>query len=907
MPLPLKFRLPNPPPHAAGRTAEIEALRAALRQGPVVQIWGPPGIGRRTLAQMTLHRHFKRKVEQTLVVSSPEAHAPLAQWLLHALSRAAGLNHGPEQAVEDPLSEAVALAEVHRWWVVIDAAGSPDAGALVDLVSQYGRHSHWLVLSWRHQGLASIPHIPLSTLPRETLDVIADAWSASDDLRAQAHTHGGGSPLHFIQLLSGARDPQRLWLEGLSPSAQDALYRLALLRGIPTEDDLINAEDLSMLRRRGLVLFDGDLLHAHPAVREGLQGTPESLARRRETATALAQRTAPECLIESLRLWLQLGDEAAACRLLTAHGQTLLDHCGRLWPLLAPVESPALRPWRMRAAVAMGSRAALATLPADPPEDAELRSVWARGVMLAGDPARALEALDGLGPSTALATALCLMNLGHYDDALLHLTPPAHQASAGYRGAVIRVVALSHLDRRDDALREAMAQQRRFSATPDTLVPTPLLDLARALITLGALEPAREVMALARPLIAQMRPSPQRTSALLIDAGHSLTQGDLTACGERLESLRLMTHCGGLLSVSVQLLTVEHAILAGDFDGLWSTLTTLQADTLINSTDVFAHAVGAAIEEVGRVEGRPPNAPLLDVSPAFRGPLRILRARRALRHGDLWATTDPGSHPHGQLLAYVLRGERAALNDQLSEGIRAQTEGIELAEAQGDRRALAELRCTLGDLSLLTGDIAQVQTQSEALDVLAQEMGSLRYAHRARLMAWMAHTTPRPLGPLEELAASPHVSPTAARRAQWLLGGDPPLDQLDLQICQRLSRSSTRPGQSHAATPWTPGWGVDEARQCIWRPHGAEIALSPLLWRIMVSLARAGGALDKEALCTQVWGEADYHPLRHDNRLHANIKKLRHALGDTGPQWLLTTAEGYTLAGAWGWRRAANT
>jgi DNA-binding response OmpR family regulator len=85
----------------------------------------------------------------------------------------------------------------------------------------------------------------------------------------------------------------------------------------------------------------------------------------------------------------------------------------------------------------------------------------------------------------------------------------------------------------------------------------------------------------------------------------------------------------------------------------------------------------------------------------------------------------------------------------------------------------------------------------------------------------------------------------------------------------------------------------------VWLPSGARIELGkqPLLLRILEHLADSGGAATKESLVLSVWEERDYHPLRHDNRLQAAVRKLRQRIEDdpANPRRLVTTEDGYAL------------
>lgn len=55
-PIPLRYRLPNPPPVFAGRDAESAWLEAAFGRAPVTLVFGPDGIGKSALVRRVLRR-----------------------------------------------------------------------------------------------------------------------------------------------------------------------------------------------------------------------------------------------------------------------------------------------------------------------------------------------------------------------------------------------------------------------------------------------------------------------------------------------------------------------------------------------------------------------------------------------------------------------------------------------------------------------------------------------------------------------------------------------------------------------------------------------------------------------------------------------------------------------------------
>src|SRR5262249_44040121 len=139
-------------------------------------------------------------------------------------------------------------------------------------------------------------------------------------------------------------------------------------------------------------------------------------------------------------------------------------------------------------------------------------------------------------------------------------------------------------------------------------------------------------------------------------------------------------------------------------------------------------------------------------------------------------------------------------------------------------------------------------------------------------------------GALDEIAGADAVAPVAARRAQALLGASPALDVIDRLV---LSAAQRRPGWAGLERPCSSSearaaWGLDEERCEVWLPEGRTVDLrpTPLLLRLLGALADAGGAASKEVLVTAAWGEREYHPLRHDNRLQVAMRKLRRLVED---------------------------
>jgi len=215
----------------------------------------------------------------------------------------------------------------------------------------------------------------------------------------------------------------------------------------------------------------------------------------------------------------------------------------------------------------------------------------------------------------------------------------------------------------------------------------------------------------------------------------------------------------------------------------------------------------------------------------------------------------------------------------------------------------AEATSGLIDALAVAGRIGEVVDEAQRLGELADALASVRFARVATF--WKTASSDGGLDPavLESLAAAAGAGPSA-RRARALLGGDPRLDEIDhmvlAEVMQRGGwRTPERIGADVEPGSWSPGWGLDERTRHVWLPDGRRIDLStrPQLFGLLETIASHGGAAKKEQIVTAIWEEPDYHPLRHDNRLHASIRKLRRAIEDdhTTPTRILTTDTGYAF------------
>lgn len=97
-----------------------------------------------------------------------------------------------------------------------------------------------------------------------------------------------------------------------------------------------------------------------------------------------------------------------------------------------------------------------------------------------------------------------------------------------------------------------------------------------------------------------------------------------------------------------------------------------------------------------------------------------------------------------------------------------------------------------------------------------------------------------------------------------------------------------------------PEWTVDADGARILLDDGTAVDFSSkkVLFELLCTLCRRGGAATKEQLLEEAWGVREYHPLHHDNRLKVAVRKLRRLLEDAlGADPVEAADDGYRLRG----------
>jgi hypothetical protein len=253
---------------------------------------------------------------------------------------------------------------------------------------------------------------------------------------------------------------------------------------------------------------------------------------------------------------------------------------------------------------------------------------------------------------------------------------------------------------------------------------------------------------------------------------------------------------------------------------------------------------------------------------AFFAPLILDDTVRALVEGDA---------PGAQRDALKLRGS-------------AREEGCVFAALEAGVVAL--------DAVLVSGDIERATSLAKTLAKEAELAGSRRFALEARFALACTKDVIAPAD-LVDLSARVHANPVVARRASSLLGEVQALDALDRLVvaaCAPRAPAGGRVIHSTGAAEWT--LDVEAMHILLHGGHAVDLSSKRVLFDLLLALSRRGGEATKEQLLEDAWGVRDYHPLRHDNRLKAAVRKLRRLFESTlGDDPLETTDDGYRLRG----------
>ncbi len=912
--IPLAHRLPNPPAVFVGREEEVSRLGSMLSRTPLAVIRGPGGIGKTALALHTIAQSFPDALPRTLYVPIRPDESPdqVRSTIAHLLAQVSGAEDDVDVAgargdPEELTAIAIDLAEEGPFWVVIDDLQHTDReemGELLRQVSAYARRSRWVattrvqddlsdldgqVLDLDSMGVAELAQLARELTPELTPDDAQAAIAAA-----------AGSPWLVKQYLTAGAEGVALSrdgvLETLGASARALLRTLALLDA-PFDTALLaeiaplpDAVELSALERRGLLIRSAAGVAVHDQVAAFLfppgadvEGDRQLRAR---LAEALGAREEPTALLEALRLHALAGRVDPIVRLLDARGHDLmgLGYAPRLWQVIGELTDRRLGLWQLRCAAELGNATVLAAV--RPPEltHHEDRLTWAATQFLIGERAEARRiALDvqestddpRLRHDAALLSARALLHLGRAEESATELEAfEGRAAHPDFRRAALTALVHSSLDRDGSSSQVAAL----LETAPTDADPEALLDLATAFYRVAERSRADDVIerVLSTPRGGRASLLVSRR-ALLLRARICLDRGRLAEAERLLLLVRPYARGASILRPLLIELDAARRLTVGSLSRLPGAIA--HGLQLARGADAgIARRLSELEAETGRRYARevPVSATRCDGSPWDAPDVRRLRealrtARQRLAAGDLMAAID------------MVRGVRRD----------ASRAGLLVLEAEA-LLVLADALCA----GMFVEELAAVVT---ALEELADRLGAPRL--RLHGTFFESHGDAEAL---ERLAAEVDVAPIAARRARALLSSAEALDRVDERVLaaaetawagRRVEDVRLAPGDG-----WHSAWGIDSVRSVVWLPDGRTISLQkkPLLVRVLSTLADHGGAATKEQLINHAWGEADYHPMRHDSKLHVSIRALRKAIEDdpSDPSRVLTTDEGYALGGA---------
>lgn len=942
--LPLSLRLPNPPAPFVGRAQEIRWLRTAVERAPITILSGAGGLGKSALALFTLHARFPARAAETLYLSfrDVDPHEPAALGVVRALVSAGGLRSFDWAEVlraPDALGAlAVELAEAQGRWLVLDDMQHGEAaqvGALLRHAARYGRDSRWILTTREAPAegalLGQVLHLgPMSDLDLTRLTRALDPAAPRTDVKA-AVARAQGSPFR-LRATHAAPAPDAPPLAGLPDAARDVLLALRMLATPLPENDIGRIVDLppgsvDALLRRGLLERGSLGLRLHELVHHVLPppDARESRSLAARAASVLAQSGEAPMALAALRLLLDAGaaDEAAA--LLQASAERLLrgGYAPALWHLLENALDPRLEHARLRCAVALGDGAALSRTGPPVNPTLESRFLWAQILLAKGQLAEAGLVAEGVRASAAeagradlafdaglLAARATLNDRGAAEGlALLEALEPVDTLSTAQRDAHVSFVLANQGE--GEAAAERAARVLRL--LPD--LPWPERGRVGAFVASTLLRVGR--LREATTMFDRALAEDQQGSARF-DVGRAIRfhrvvalreAGDLERARAEIARLSPYVGPGSLLHHYLEHGRIVLAIDAGEFEGIDERIAALDA-VIPSQLRRDALPDRARLALLRREPFRAP-ADLDAAGPSIFGEsCRLWQLEIDLRRGD--------RAPADALAGLELRVDNLELRIQRHR-VRAVAhlvagapglalseldEAIALARERGFRGIEAELLEIACDALLVLDRGAPLAAAIHALGALGGSMPAARFVCSARFL--QAVTAPAlDLAAVEASAGAWTTAPHVALRAQALLGAPGRLDVVDRQVLSAVER---RPGRVRveilggaAGGAWQPGWGLDEAALSVWLPGGERVDFSrqPVLWSMLRELAALGGRATKEQLVLRVWKERAYHPLRHDNRLQAAVRKLRRRIEDdpSAPSRILTHEEGYALGG----------
>lgn len=956
--LPISLRLPNPPPVYVGRVAEQRWLREALLRAPVTLLWGEGGLGKSALVRHVLHASFRDETSRTLFVSlrdceTDEHVAVHVMRVIVAAQQHASVDWTELLASPTALcSHVLDLAEASRIWVVLDDLHHATPDSVRDLLihlAKYARHSRWISttrqpppaeLLGQSLALRGMNERDLRRLAR-VVDPIASATSLEGALKLAQ-----GSPWRLHQIQSGRSGAHRSPEQIVRDLPRSTLGCLRVLRMIdtPVPESMIGSvlpspeNSLDELERSGLIERSGEGVRLHDVTRDlmplaSLSGPGDTASStdelRREIARALSARDEPQLRLTALRLWLEAGREDEAKALLDQTGDALLSggYAIALWSRLEGALGPMLERWRLAVAIQLGGGSVLMRLHAPTSDDRQVRILWVRVLAAMGKVSEArTEAAKIREDATARGDKLLAFEAGYHEAratlnlgqlaegiALLVALEPCRGANLAARDSLL-AMSLALQGEREASLKAASEARQRLARTTWPASGEVALGVARALYTFGHLREASAVLDQASPK--------DSVGSVRFDAGRSLRflraciafdTGDLRRTRAELLALEPYEQSLTIMRPYLQHARACVAMASGELDVVEAHLRSLARST----TPSYLDQELAVLTLQLRIERGDPSPVALSFKSdtVFSKLATALWLRHEVRHGRRDAQSAlaelrdllvaGAEHVEVRIVVTCAIADLHVITDNPSAACQhaesAELDAREHGFVVRESEALA-LRC---DALVCLGHDRELRELSQDLGRMSEVMPSPRFAAVAALYEAILSTKSECLARLE-LVASSESSHRSGRLARALLSGSDVSDAADRAVLKAIRARPNQSWPQHVAndpnrdSSWRSGWGIDESTRQVWLPEGTRIDLSTqnVLWRLLHVLVTRSSAT-KEELTLSVWNEPDYHPLRHDNRLQATIRKLRRLIepDPSTPVRILTTPDGYAVQG----------
>lgn len=779
--------------------------------------------------------------------------------------------------------------------------------------------------------------------------------------RERLVTAARGSPWRLQQELVASAEGVALEtgsdLSQLSASERSLL--IALCRAaVPLSDAQLAAmgiecrqDSLRRLQERGMLERQGEAYRAHELVREELQRSalcaPDP-AFDWQVAAALIDSEDVDAALAALRLLNELGLEARIAGVLDRRGQAWIQRgYGRsLWQLLERTSGPELERWRLRVAVEAASAKDLVVLAPPTSEAVQDRLLWGsvlfrRGqfedalkiadavVTDLGDAEISAEQREELGFEAALLLAGCYVNTSQWARAAEAFRAfPGHDPASFAKKSLLLARSWTLAGERALADQQLEAVSAALPSLSAELQVEVKCSLASALYEVGRVGEASRLLEEVDSGPAPALYSEQGRQALFARASVEHARGNLDTCRDLLAMLWPFVGSVSMLRPHMSLLDSRCRYFLGELNGL---------DEALSEVSAYGRRVGASnlscVAENYRLLlavdfGRSSEAvalecPVSDPQSLNARMFHLYRLRARMHvpadaaEPAASARVEPTEATVSDILQRVHRtefpkvgvvnlgvaAEAALLASQPERALELVDEAIELALELDLGVALGSTRAGRCDVLCVLGRRDELRQEAERLMAVGDQLGSLRTQLDAEFFAAIASSEQPDIALWGRLAGQTTVAPVTGRRVRALLGTEVLLDAYDRLIVDAVRRLQ-RVERIHVVSrdqniPWERAWGMLAASLLVSLPDARQVDLGKreLLWRLLSVLVNHGGRASKEQLVLEAWGEREYHPLRHDNRLQAAVRKLRRAIEDdpSKPTRFITTEDGYCL------------